>query len=482
MHGVGANVAKAGASAAVLFLGLLSVQTAPKARAGQAFKPADSQLLVRLGESLFNDTTLSNPSGMACVSCHDPSTGFSFPNSDINASMGPVPGALAGRFGFRKPPTASYAAYLPTGIPTYDAAIQAYMGGLFYDGRVPDTTTQAEKPFLNPNEMNNLVHNVGSPAMVVAKLKLSPSADLFKAAYGPDVFEGTTDEVYTLMANAIAAFEQSPKVSPFSSKYDAYEAGLVQLTPEELEGLRIVTGSLSGRPGGIPFRVNAHCSECHGIPTVKGDGPDLWTNSCYANLGVPKNPNNPYYKETNRYDDPAGYNPLGYAYIDYGLGDFYYPYEGLPVADLAQDDPLAIDGTFKTPTLRNVDKRPYPTFVKCYMHNGCFKSLAQVVHFYNTRNLTTYPGEVINFTLTNPYADLQGYPLWPHPEWPSPVSMINPTGQSSSTGDGDGTNDEQIGNIGLSTYEEGCIVAFLQTLSDGYFNPSTGSRSNPVRP
>jgi cytochrome c peroxidase len=315
----------------------------------------------------------------------------------------------------------------------------------------------------------------------VSKIESGPSADAFQQAYGPNVLQETTDTIYGLMAQAIVAYENSAEVSPFSSKYDAYEAGLVQLSPMELEGLRIATGSLSGRPGGIPFRVNAHCVECHGIPSTKGDGPDLWTNSCYANLGAPRNPNNPYYKETNPKTDPVGYNPLGSAYIDFGLGDFLYPYNNLPVADLDQDDPLAIDGTFKTPTLRNVDKRPYPGFVKCYMHNGCFKSLQEVVHFYNTRNLTTYPGEIINFTLPNPYAGLQGYPLWPHPEWPSPISMVNPAGVSGSGSDGDGTNDEQIGNIGLSSYEEQCIVAFLQTLTDGYFQPSS-TLSNTVKP
>ena len=39
------------------------------------------------------------------------------------------------------------------------------------------------------------------------------------------------------------------------------------------------------------------------------------------------------------------------------------------------------------PTLRNVDKRPYPAFVKAYMHNGYFPSLKAIVHFYNTRDV-----------------------------------------------------------------------------------------------
>jgi cytochrome c peroxidase len=38
-------------------------------------------------------------------------------------------------------------------------------------------------------------------------------------------------------------------------------------------------------------------------------------------------------------------------------------------------------------TLRNVDMRPCPTFVKAHMHNGYLKSLKEVVHFYNTRDV-----------------------------------------------------------------------------------------------
>ncbi|HLK14351.1 MAG TPA: cytochrome c peroxidase, partial [Fimbriimonadaceae bacterium] len=41
--------------------------------------PPTSPNVAALGELLFNDTTLSEPGGMACVSCHDPSTGFSYP-------------------------------------------------------------------------------------------------------------------------------------------------------------------------------------------------------------------------------------------------------------------------------------------------------------------------------------------------------------------------------------------------------------------
>ena len=40
----------------------------------------------------------------------------------------------------------------------------------------------------------------------------------------------------------------------------------------------------------------------------------------YANIGVPKNPGNPYYQQTDKESNPHGYNPHGTKYIDYGLG------------------------------------------------------------------------------------------------------------------------------------------------------------------
>ncbi len=98
-------------------------------------------------------------------------------------------------------------------------------------------------------------------------------------------------------------------------------------------------------------------------------------------------------------------------------------------------------GKFQVPTLRNVDMRPRPDFVKAYMHNGYFKSLKEVVHFYNTRDILPRceqgaPGEKVS--------------CWPAAETPETV------------------NKRQLGNLGLSDAEEDAVVAFLKTLTDGY--------------
>ena len=445
---------------------------------GADFKNSDPKVL--LGKKLFFDGSLSNPQGQSCASCHASAAGFTFPDSKTNERMGVATGALNGRVGFRKVPTIAYIAYQPTGIPTFSNALGAYIGGLFWDGRATDLTDQIHFPLSNPNEMNMLIGDPLDPANLIQNVENSAAAAIFQEVYGPRVFQQPTQTVIADIADAIAHYEKSNEVSPFSSKYDAWLAGKATLTDEEMAGLQLVTGSTTGRPGGPNNYKFAQCVLCHGIPSDPSQGPDLWTNTCYANIGTPPNPLNPYYQETSATADPLGYNPQGASYVDLGLGDFLYVALGLPPGNTGtgsngQGDYLQINGTFKAPTLRNVDARPSPDFIKCYMHNGVFKSLKDVVHFYNTRNLTTVPGEVIDFTKSNPYAGLTGRALWPTPEYPSSVTIQNPTGAPPGLQGNVNLPDEgeaaQVGNLGLNDQEEDDIVAFLQTLTDGYFTP-----------
>lgn len=432
--------------------------------------------VVALGRALFRDKSLSNPPGQACISCHDPSAGFTFPDSTMNKATGMAPGAVQGRFGNRKPPSIAYAPFMKTGIPHYDRVAMAWVGGLFWDGRAKNAVEQIQFPFYNANEMNNQIHNVGRPDFIAKKLTSGPLVKLFEKAYGPKVFSLSPERLFEKIAESIVAYESSPEVSPFTSKYDAYLEGKAQLTPEELLGLRLTTGTLNGRPGGFPFRKSAHCMDCHGNSTNLSLAPDLWTNSCYANLGVPQNDVSPYFAMTDQQSNPDGYNANGKEYIDMGLAGFIYPFYGWTPRKPHGPDPLGLIGTFKAPTLRNVDKRPNPEFVKSYMHNGYFKSLKDVVHFYNSRNLTAVHGELIDYTKPDPYGVLKGKPLFAPPEYMDVNTLINPTGMSALRSApalaGNRAVDPdamQIGNLRLSERDENAIVAFLKCLSDGYF-------------
>jgi cytochrome c peroxidase len=330
------------------------------------------------------------------------------------------PGAVHTRFGNRKPPASAYAGDSP--ILHFDEDDGVWEGGMFWDGRATGWTLgdplaeQALGPFLNPLEQNN-----PNSRVVVMKVAQSNYAALFRQVWGENslplprfpTLPGKTLQqasalfdfalAYERIGRSIAAFERSSEVNPFSSKYDSYLRGLVELTPEEALGLQLFNG-------------RAMCSACH--PSAMGPGGELplFTDFTYDNLGVPKNQQNPFYSM------PPQWNPDGPEWIDPGLGGFLqnagYPPE-------VYEPEL---GKHKVPTLRNVDLRPSADFVKAFGHNGYFKSLEEIVHFYNTRDVS---------------------------EWPAPEVPMN-------------VNTDELGDLGLSPEEEAAIVAFLKTLSDGF--------------
>ena len=72
-------------------------------------------------------------------------------------------------------------------------------------------------------------------------------------------------------------------------------------------------------------------------------------------------------------------NPLEERFVDRGVGDFLRRPDNIDSTWRSYAN--SFDGKFQTSTLRNVDNRPRPDFVKAYMHNGYLKSLKEVVHF-----------------------------------------------------------------------------------------------------
>jgi cytochrome c peroxidase len=217
----------------------------------------------------------------------------------------------------------------------------------------------------------------------------------------------TSDLAFDHIALSITAFEGSPEVNAFSARFDYVLRGLAQLTEEEQAGLELFQGA-------------GKCHKCH---THSGAQP-LFTDFTFANLGVPQNPEN-----------PAGMAP---GFVDPGLGGF------LKNAGYEQEVYEAEWGKHKTPTLRNLDLRPDASFVKAYGHNGYFKTLLGIVHFYNTRDVKpACPG---------PYSEAQALAAGC---WPAPEVAAN-------------LNTAEMGDLGLTPAEEEALVAFLKALSDGY--------------
>ena len=375
---------------------------------GAAIRSGDAELspMEELGKYLLFDTALSTPPGQSCAACHAPETGFTGPDSQVNLTTVAYPGAVHTRFGNRKPPTAAYGGDSP--VLHFDETEGVWVGGMFWDGRATGWTLgdplaeQAQGPFLNPLEQNN-----PNARHVILKVKKSRYAGLFRQVWGKDSLNWTHDvaATYERIARSIAAYERSAEVNPFSSKYDRYLAGQAALTEEESFGLEMFNGK-------------GKCSACHISEPGPAGEPPLFTDFTYDNLGIPKNPDNPFYAM------PPRWNPDRKHWVDEGLGGF------LKGAGFGPEVYGPEMGKHKVPTLRNVDLRPHAGFIKAFGHNGFFKSLEEIVHFYNPRDVASES--------------------WPAPEVPATI------------------NTEELGNLLLTAEEEAAIVAFMRTLSDGY--------------
>src|ERR1700738_4633081 len=243
----------------------------------------------KLGRLMLYDSTLSTPPGYACATCHVAEAGYTGPNSEINAFSGPQPGVVPGRYSDRKPQSYLYAAFSPEG-PYFDPHQQVWLGGSFWNGRVPDLAKQALQPPINPNEMANTPDGPYPPLiggyspLLVQKLAKRPYYELFKQVYGQEVFNvSSPKQVYELFGEALAAYESSGEVCAFSSKYDASKYGnppkdLYTLTPSE-DGERNL------------FSAHAQCAACHtsaSIPAIQAttQGKETLTMYCFANIGV----------------------------------------------------------------------------------------------------------------------------------------------------------------------------------------------------
>jgi cytochrome c peroxidase len=363
--------------------------------------PADTTVpaadaVVTLGRLLFFDAGLSEPPGQACATCHEPGHAFADPDSKQPTSRG----VHRDRFGSRNTPSAMYMAFSPPFH--FDAKEQHYVGGQFWDGRAASLEEQAKGPFLNPVEMAN-----ADKRSVVAKVRASSRlAPRFDQLWGAGALDDV-DVAYDRIAAAIAAFERSPELAPFTSKYDAYLAGKAKLSAAERRGLKLFEDEKKG-----------NCAACH--PSQRGPKgePPLFTDFTYDNLGVPRHPGNPFYTQAKEH------NPAGGRHVDLGLG--------------AVVNKPSEHGKFKVPTLRNID------LTAPYMHNGYFTSLSAVVEFYNDRDVRRRCKSEAS------EADAQRARCWPAPEVAANV------------------NKDEMGRLRLTKRDIDDIVAFMRTLTDGY--------------
>jgi cytochrome c peroxidase len=454
-----------------------------------------------LGKLLNFDENMSPFRDTACSFCHLPYAAMSGPIPSVNLTMVAYPGSFHFRANKRTAQRYTYSPDFPVlelnPTQSIPGSTAAFFGGNFWDARStgyelqsPDAE-QAQHPPVDTGEMM-----FPDTACIAFRLESAVYKTLFQEVWGDSLdirFPHDTEEicdtpggnfptatpieltpqdrakandVYNHWGQSISKFERSLRISAFSSKFDAFLAGKYTLTSDEMAGYNL-------------FKGKGNCNSCHldgrstapTPPPPDGTAPNstdtgdeastrpLFTCFGYANLGLPLNPRVALFYETT--PDFFGYtpNPFGFGYRDLGLGNFLRSGFGSatnPNSTWTQFAPLT-DGQMQTSTARDValvppqcptTEAPGPYFQKEFFHNGYAKSLKQLVHFYNTRDVFPFP-------VTSghcPAGKTEKVDCWPMPEVPNNIDMT-------------------VGNLMLTDQEENQIVIFLQTLSDGFTTP-----------
>ena len=373
----------------------------------QATLPVQAQALspqAQAGRQIFFDARLSNPPGTACASCHDPQLGWSGNNK---SRSGVAAGSVAGVLGGRNSPTISYAGFVPAfHLKKEEGKVKA-VGGLFWDGRANILEEQARGPLFAKDEMN-----LAGEAELAERLKSAPYAAELLAAYNLAATASDTQWAETAFA-ALGAFQRSPEVAPFSSKYDAARRGEIKLSREEARGLRLFADPKKG-----------NCIACHVFKRNSRNPADhLFTDFTYDNVGLPRNKAIPANADPARFDlglcGPTRTTPTGLS--------------------------NSVCGAFKVPTLRNAAQRPF------YFHNGSFTDLTEVTRFYverDTQPQKWYP------------RDAQGKLL---------VFNDLPSRHARNVNRDEVPYDRKRGQKPrLNEAEIAAVVAFIKTLDDGF--------------
>ncbi len=373
-------------------------------------RPAVTSLsaMAQLGRLVFFDPSLSSSGALSCASCHSPQHAYGPPN-DLPVMAG---GARLERQGLRAVPSLMYLERQPnfsigpdTGENEGPATPPPASNAVPQGGLFWDGRANTlQSQALGPL-LNPLEMDGGSAARVAAKLKRAPYAWRLVQLFGAAVFDRASVAVNEALF-AVARYQiEDPSFHPYSSKFDAWLEGKARLSPAEARGYALFRD---------PQRAN--CAACH-LDRPTGAGlPPLFTDHQFEALGAPRNVK----LAANR--DPA--------YFDLGIC-------GPLRTDLTAATRYC--GMFLTPTLRNVATR------HAFFHNGVYHSLEQVLDFYNlrdTRPERVYPGAK--------YDDLP-------PAYRANVDTVDaPFGRKR-------------GQAPLLTpAEERDIIAFLQTLTDGY--------------
>ena len=196
----------------------------------------------------------------------------------------------------------------------------AFQQAFFWDGRSPNLLDQISSVFTNDKEFDSSIHQFDTEI-----LQDSSYVEQFKQAFGG--ISGRNTQVIKAISSYIST------LNGFNSKFDKNIRGEEDtFTEEEKLGFNLYMGK-------------ALCATCHFIPLTNGTVPPFFNDHEKEVIGVPETVAN------QQLDDDLG---------------FYWRFE----MDLHK-------GMFKTPTVRNAD------VTAPYMHNGVYRTLEEVMDFYN---------------------------------------------------------------------------------------------------
>ncbi|WP_294304297.1 cytochrome c peroxidase [uncultured Chryseobacterium sp.] len=197
----------------------------------------------------------------------------------------------------------------------------AFQHGQFWDMRKDDLEGQSSAVITNKEEMH------GDLSKIIAKINTNPE---YRTAFAT-IYKEKKAEIWQLQ-NLLASYIRS--LATFNSDFDAYMRGSKKaMTESQKKGFNLFMGK-------------AQCAICHFLPLFNGTVPPNYTKTEQEVLGIAENSSNQM------------------ADKDPGRGKFH-------------ETVAFLQHSFKTPTLRNIAK------TAPYMHNGGYKTLKDVMEFYN---------------------------------------------------------------------------------------------------
>ncbi len=265
---------------------MLACQQQP--RPTDAGTPLDlSELLLdkdlqSLGRNIFFDSNLSTPPGQACAACHSPEVGWTGPDEELNKRGSVYTGG--GAHPVRKPqaecvrlcnPHAGHFMPCAKGKKSFLSAEISGTAGQQAGSSV--TLRQIRRRGRSSIRWSRTtpVRKLSWTRSVPQHMRRNSNRTAKRIWDIDDVCTSDPEFAYGIVAIAIAAFEHSPMVNQFSSKYDLYLKEKAALTAEEKRGLDL-------------FEGKARCADCHTSRPGPNGEPPLFTDFTYDNLGFPK--------------------------------------------------------------------------------------------------------------------------------------------------------------------------------------------------